>query len=429
MTDKDIQQNNDEVSITQGSVEADLASEFLARALRHSFFILKIIMGVLVVLFFTSGIFRVEDNENAIVLWFGEIHKFSSPETGQQTSVYKPGLHWTWPEPISEIVKIPVKKVQTVNINSFWYFETDAEKLGAKGYAGPTLNPVRDGYCITRNDSVSDQSGTDYNIVHGEWQLAYRIEDIEKFFRNIYYRAPRPGEDFLDIVSESVDPLLRAIAADAVVTTMVHYSIDEVIVNKASITNDIHSLIEKKLALLDSGIEIDAFHVSRKMTWPRQVDKEFQEANRASQMSQQAIIDARTYADEILSKAGGAGAIAILETLKRDDLSDDDREYYLSRLSGTSREIIADARAYRTKVVNTAKANAGYLAAILPEFNERPGLVVQRIYQDAVEEVLGNADEKILIQPSGNGEPRQIRVLLNRDKTINRKKSETQDNK
>lgn len=428
MTDKDIQQNNDDVLNRQGNVEADLAGEFLGKALRHSFFILKIIMGVLVVLFFTSGIFRVEDNENALVLQFGKIRRFTSPETGQQTSVLKPGLHWTWPEPISEIVKIPVKKIQTVNIGSFWYSETDAEKLGAKGYAGPTLNPMRDGYCITRNDSIGNQSGTDYNIVHGDWQLAYRIQDIEKFFRNIYYTTPRPGEDFMDVVSESVDPLLKAIASDAVVTTMVNYSIDEAIVNKASITNDIKKRIKKKLETLDSGIEVDAFQVSRKMTWPRQVDMEFREANMASQMSQQAIIDARSYADEVLSKAGGANAVAILETLKRENISDEDREYYLSQLAGASRKKISDARAYKTRVVETAKANADYLAAILPEFGKRPKLVIQEIYQDAVEEVLANADEKILIQPSVNGESREIRVLLNRDKTINRTKSKDQGN-
>lgn len=415
MTDKDIQQNNDDIQIRQGDVEADLAGEFLGKALRHSFFILKIIMGVLIVLFFTSGIFRVEENENALVLRFGKIQR-----------TCEPGLQWTLPEPISEIVKIPVNKVQTVKINSFWYFETAAEKLGQKSSGGATLNPVTDGYCITRNDSVSDQSGTDYNIVHGEWQLSYRIDDIESFFRNIYYRAPKPGEDFLDVVSESVDPLLRAIAADAVVTTMVNYSIDEAIVNKAGITNDIKKRIVTKLKALDSGIEISAFEVSRKMTWPRQVDKEFQQANRASQMSQQAIIDARSFADELLSKAGGVNAVAILETLKRDNISDEDREYYLSQLAGTSRKKIADARAYRTTVVETARANADYLAAILPEFNRRPKLVIQEIYQDAVEEVFANADEKILIQPSANGQPRQIRVLLNRDKTINRTKSKDQ---
>ncbi len=166
--------------------EADLAGQFLGKALRHSFVILKIIMGVLVILFITSGIFRVEENENAIVLQFGRIREFKSPKTGQMEVALGPGLKWAWPEPISEIVKIPVTDVQTLNINSFWYFQSEEDKLaGRESYAGQTLNPVTDGYCLTRNDSVTGEGGMDYNIVHAEFRLAYRIRDIEKFSSNI----------------------------------------------------------------------------------------------------------------------------------------------------------------------------------------------------------------------------------------------------
>lgn len=441
MTDKDIEKIDD-VSILQGQGEADLAGEFLARALKHSFIVLKIIMAILVVLFITSGIFQVEPDENAMVLRFGIIQEFRSPETGEDVSALGPGLHWNWPEPITEIIKIPVAKKQTVAIDSFWYFETPAEKLGTvpPGRGGPTLDPKRDGYCLTRGEGVAGQAGADYGIVHGKWQLTYHIKDIEKFYTNIYYETPGPGEDFLDVASESVDPLLKAIASDAIVRTMAKYTIDQAIVSEESIKNNIKRLIEEKLKQLGgdeeeypkrvgSGIVVDEFSTS-KITWPRQVAAAFDDPTLARQKKEQDLTDARSYADKILSAAGGARAAEILDALKQPDLSEQDSRLYLSELSGASRDIIAKAYAYRTTVVEAAKANADYFQKLLPEYKQRPKLVVQRIYQDAVEEIFDNATETIIVQSSAD----EVRVLINSDpaqrrRQLEEKKKEAENNK
>ena len=96
--------------------------------------------------------------------------------------------------PIDEIVKIPVKKRISLPINSFWYFETKREMLpeSPKGPVriDPTLDPLKDGYCITRSAkqgrNVIGFSGSDYNIVHCKWKLTYQICDSERYFKNIY---------------------------------------------------------------------------------------------------------------------------------------------------------------------------------------------------------------------------------------------------
>ena len=80
--------------------------------------------------------------------------------------------------------------------------------------------------------------------------------------------------------------------------------------------------------------------------------------------------------------------------------------------SGENRQ----ARAYRTKVVETTKANAEYLR-VVAEYRQRPQLVIQKIYQDAIEYVLGNINEKIIIQPTST-QGTEIRVMLNRDPAI-----------
>ena len=420
MTDKDIEKIDD-VSILQGQGEADLAGEFLARALKHSFIVLKIIMVIMVVLFITSGIFKVEPDENAIVLRFGKIQEFRQSETGEYVSALGPGLHWNWPEPITEIIKIPVAKKQTVAIDSFWYFETAAQKLGTVplGRPGATLDSKRDGYCLTRGEGIAGQTGADYGIVHGKWQLTYHIKDIEKFYRSIYYETPGPGQDFLDVASKSVDPLLKAIASDAIVRTMAKYTIDQAIVSEESIKNNITRLIAQKLKRIDSGIVVDEFSAGR-ITWPRQVDAAFDDPALAREKKGKDITDAESYADKILSEAGGARAGEILDALKQPDLSEQDSRRYLSQLSGTSRGIIAKAYADRTTVVEAAKANADYFKKLLPEYRQRPKLVVQRIYWDAVEEVFDNAMEMIIVQSSAD----EVRVLIKPDPAKRRRQLE-----
>jgi len=403
---------NNTDNLTQDFLEAahlDTAGESLSNALRLSFTILKAIMVVLVILFLTSGIFRVLEDENALVLQFGKIRGNVS-----EGRVLKPGLHWAWPEPISEIITIPVTKVQTLAINSFWYYETDAEKLGGPGRPGPTLNPAKDGYCLTRNDSIIGGEGGDYNIVHAKWVLKYQIKRPEKFFRNIYYNATAPGQDFLDVAAETVDPLLESLASNAVAATMVNYSIDDAIVSREEIGFNVKRLLQEKLDKIESGITVTAMHVSGKITWPRQVDDAFQMQLNASNNSKQKVIAARTEATTILNETGGGSAEQILAELKKSELDQAGREKLLDQLEGLCREKISDARAERTRIVESAKANADYFKKLLPQYRKRPELVLQNIYQEAISEVMANAVEKVFVQPSVEGKGREVRVMINK---------------
>ncbi len=419
MTENQTEQNdiNEEAADNE---KFDVANRSLTDALGVSFKILKVVMVILIILFITSGIFRVQSDEQAMILRFGKVQGMG------EARLKGPGLQMALPEPINEKVIIPVKKVQSLAIESFWYSMTEYEKINGKTRFPQTLNPKIDGYCLTRNESIADTLaiGNDYNIVHSRWQLTYRIDDPEKFFRNIYYRSPKPGEDFLDVASETVDPLLKVFAEDAIVASLLRYSIDEAIVSKSDIANDVKRSLQDKLDGIDSGITVVAMQVAGKITWPGQVDDAFQASSKASQTSGKLITEARGYAEKTLNEAGGPEAERTLVALKKEGLSEDQKQRLLSRLSGQSQELISEARAYRTKKIETAKANAEYLRQILPEYKARPKLVIQKIYQEAIEEVLDNAVEKFFIQPTEGGKAREMRVLINRDPTIGKQKKE-----
>jgi membrane protease subunit HflK len=412
--------------------EFDAAGSALSEALRISFFVLKIIMVVLVVVFLASGFRMVESDEQALVLRFGKIRGVG------EDRILKPGLvgplpwlHWVFPYPIDKIVKIPVAKKQNLPINSFWYYQKPDELLPQspenRSQPPATLNPVIDGYCITRSEeqsrAIAGFTGSDYHIVHCKWQLTYKIDDPERFFKNTYTDDVKPGQNYADVIAKSVKPLLEHLFEDAVVTAMVHYTIDEAISSQDRIPKHVKKLLQGKLDLIESGIVVVSVQFTD-ITWPRQVDSAFLASIKASQESQRTISQAKGYAENTLNETAGPVATQLFEALKNETTPEEEKELLWSHLAGQAQEKIADARAYRTKVVETAKANAGYLQKLLPEYRKRPELVIQKIYQDAIEYVLNNVDEKIIIQPKEGAKGREIRVLLNRDPTIKPKSEE-----
>jgi regulator of protease activity HflC (stomatin/prohibitin superfamily) len=387
-----------------------------------------------------------------------------------------PGPHWILPYPIDEIVKIPVKTQVNLPIDSFWYYQTKSDMLAEQKrpvLPSQPLEPLRDGYCITRGETridaasqasarsetvlrgepgisyqggeanvgVKDLStsslaqantgpdGSDYNIVHTKWQLTYQIDDPERFFRNINVEDFKPGDIYFNVITKSITPLLKDMFENGVVTAMVNYTIDEAISSRDRIPKHVKQLMQEKLDIIESGIRIISVQLT-KSECPPQVKDAFEASTMASQKSETAVTGARTYAENTLNEAGGPVAFALLKGKKSvSEFSEQEEELLWSQLAGTAREKIAEARSYRARVVETAKANADYLERLLPEYRLRPELVIQKIYLDTIEQILINANEKFVIQTAKGAKGSEIRVLLNRDPSLKPKKSKEQTEK
>jgi regulator of protease activity HflC (stomatin/prohibitin superfamily) len=381
-------------------------------------------------------------------------------------------LQWVFPYPIDEMVKIPVERKVNLAVNSFWYYQTKDDVIGKgvknRGLMSEKLEPLKDGYCLTRSAEQREgvegsggndyginaelrvgperggfvvrvrsaarptapaqmgtlDDGSDYNIVHSKWQITYQIGDIEQFFRNVYIEDIKPGQVYFDVMTKEVTPLIQDLFENAVVDAMVNYTIDEVMFEQvARVTEHVKKLLQDKLNTIDSGIKIIQVQLTDK-TWPQQVDEAFSASIKASQDSQKAISEARTYAGNTLNEVAGPFGERLYAILQDGSATEDEKELLWSQLAGTAQQKIAEARAYRTKVVEAAKANADYLQRILPEYRKRPELVTQKIYQDTIEQVFRNVDEKFVIQPSEGAKSREVRVLLNRDPSLKPKSKE-----
>jgi len=432
----------DRIQITESASKNEVVStnqpldpgySYLSNALKVSFILLKIIMVILIVLFLVSGFRTVGHDEQALVLRFGKIR-------GQGVDrLVGPGLKWVLPYPIDEIIKVPVQKKTNVSLNLFWYYQKPGEEMGdavnEKAYVGPTLNPLTDGYCLVRGEKQDPNAivieGSDYNILHSKWVLTYQITDPESFYKNCFIDASRlqAGQNYGDIIEQGITPFLENLLADAVVRTMVNYSVEEAMYERSSgVTEHVRRLLQDELNKIDSGIMVVAVQRNH-IAVPRQVEDAFQASHNAIQIKEKTISEAKLYAEKTLSETAGPVANELLKALQDKDVNGDvngnvndrQKELLWAQLAGKAQEQIADARGYRTQVVENARANADYLARILPEYRKHPQLVLQRIYTDAMEQIFDNADEKIVIQPGKTTKGNEIRIMVNRDPAIKSK--------
>ncbi len=176
----------------------DAGSQALAEALGSSFAIVKIVMVLMVLAFFGSGFFQVGPSEKAVILRFGR------PVGEGKGVLLGPGLHWSFPYPIDEVVKIPITEVQQVKSTTGWYFTTPEQELsGEELPAGPSLNPAIDGYVIT----------ADRNIVHTRATLNYHIDDPIAYIFNFAS------------ASNSIQNALN----NALLFTAAHFNVDDIL--------------------------------------------------------------------------------------------------------------------------------------------------------------------------------------------------------
>lgn len=406
--------------------QLDSAGRSLAEALRISFIILKVIMVGILVAFVATCLQTIGPQEQGILLRFGQIRTGSDGEVA-----LKSGLRFVWPYPIEELVKIPVSTKTNLAVNTFWYFQTADEVLSDRTRSQwrppDKLDPLIEGYCLARGEDLASLSegmggaevwagsstgGDDYSIVHSKWQVVYEISDVRAFFKNILVETPRPGEAYYTLMMKGISPILQASVEEAVVKTLARYNIDELIASKDRIPSQVRDLVQEQLTALDSGVRIVSVSLTA-FTWPRQVDEAFNAFITASQQSRTQVSTAQATAQATLNEAAGPVAAELAAALQQPDVDAQRLETLWSQAAGVCQTRLAEARAYRTTVVESARSSAEYFQSLLPEYRNRPYLVVHNLYLDAMAEVLAGADEKFLIQPA-QGRQRELRVLLNR---------------
>jgi membrane protease subunit HflK len=338
---------------TTERAQEDAESTALAEALRSSFAIVKVLMILLVIAFFASGIFTIGSQQKAIILRFGK------PVGAGPDQLLGPGLHWSFPSPIDEVVKISIGELNEVRSTSGWYATTpEAEAAGQEPDASPSLSPATEGYTIT----------SDGNIIHARATIRYRIADPVKYTMSFV----QASNVLQNIVNEALFFASSQFTVDQALTTD-RLRFQELVLARVRQVAD-----ERQL-----GITIEQGDV--RVVPPRFTKTAFDAALSAEIERRKAREDARAYSGRVLSAA-----------------------------EGEANSIINSAQADRTRLTQAVAAEAQYYQNQLPHYEANPNLFMARVQTETLSRALTNV-EKYFLPEVGDGKSRELRLLLNRE--------------
>jgi membrane protease subunit HflK len=336
----------DSVSITE-----DASAIALADALRSSFVIVRVLLAAMVLYFLFSGFFIVPSNERAILLRFGEpVRRGGQLELG-------PGLHWAFPYPIDESIRLKFAQLQTVRSSVAWFAQTlEEEEAGHVPDAGGTLNPAVDGYAITG----------DGNIIHSRAIIRYRITEPLKFSLN--------HNDAPSLMTNIIDNALTYAAAQYKVDNALRH---DLVGFKETVLKRVSDLV----AFHDLGVVIEPSDVVT--IPPRQLKLDFDAVSSAELDRSKVVSEAQGYANRVINEARGQAA---------------------ARVNAGETD--------RNRLVQAVTSEAQQFTSLLPEYQKNPEFFRRRLQIEALRRVMTNAQDKFYLPLTSRDE---LRLQLNRE--------------
>jgi len=349
------QHPHDEHDHSHPATEArgDASSQALSEALRSSFTIVKIAMIALVLLFLGSGFFQVGPQEKAVILRFGK------PVGEGEKMLLGAGLHWSWPYPIDDVVKIPITEIQTVKSSVGWFAQTpEQEVLSQEPPPRQSLNPAIDGYLVTG----------DGNIIHAKATLRYRISNPIWYIFNFTSAS--------NLVQNALDKALLSTAA--------RYKVDDILSRDVTgFREAVRRSATETLEAAKVGVTVETCDVDPRP--PGLLKADFDNVTKAEVTRNELIYGARTYENKTTNQAA-ADATSIIN------------------LAQTESRILVESLA----------ADADRFNKLLPLYQTNAVSLIEQKLAETMGTFLGNARE-VFIQPTASGGTHtENRIMLNR---------------
>ena len=341
----------------------DAGAKALADALSSSFKFVKAMMIILVVVFLGSGIFTVNPNEVALVLRFGK------PVGTGADQILNQGLHWSFPYPVDEIVRIPIGESRTIDATNCWYRITpDMEVSGALPMELASLQPGVDGYALT----------SDGNIIHVRAMAKYRIADPLRYSFN-----------YLDVTN-----ILENALNNAVLHASSRYTADTALYKDVIGFRDAVRLrFLQTIERANLGIELEPIEVQ---TFPPMYVR--------AAFTQ--VLEAEQVLSQTRNKAEGEG----LEVTRR--------------AVGEGQAVISDGITRSNMLVQSVRADAQFFADQISHYEKNPELFKKRLLVESMGRVLENVDDKWFLPDAKGKAPQQIRLQLNREPKVSTDRDE-----
>jgi membrane protease subunit HflK len=197
----------------------------------------------------------------------------------------------------------------------------------------------------------------DENIIDVKFAIQYRVKDAGAYLFN----ARDPDRILRDVTESSVREVVGRSTMDFVITE-----------GRSAVSASVQDLAQATLDHYVTGLVVTSVNMQDAQP-PAQVQESFYDAVKAREDEVRFRNEAEAYANEILPKSRG-DADAMRE----------------------------QAAAYRARVVAVAEGETSRFVSVLQEYRKAPVVTRERMYLDAMEEVLSNSS-KVLLETQGGG--------------------------
>jgi len=286
-----------------------------------------------------------------LVLWFlsGIFIVNPAEETvvlrfGKYNDTLQPGLHW-----IARFIDTKY----TVDVRKVFSFSLSGDFLTKSSEQGDLPNQ----YIQVDANKKSTSPDQSKNLVNVELNIQYRVADPRAYLFNIV----NPDETMKQVSSGALSDVIGKMKLDDVLTT-----------GREVLSAGVLDRSKQILSTYQSGLEVVAVTL-RKVQAPDQVREAFNDVNRADQDRSTTIQQAQAYASKVVPLAEGQAA-----------------------------RISADANGYRQQVVLNAKANVARYQALLKAYESSPEVTRERLYLDAMQNILKSTSKILIDSNSGN---------------------------
>ncbi len=286
---------------------------------------LFIIILALLLIWLGSGIYKVQEGEEAAVCRFGKFDRIG-----------RAGLNYHFPYPIETILIEKVAQSRRIEIG---YRSLGKNKPGSQ-------NNIKE----IMNESIMLTG--DENIVELNADVMWHIYNLEEYLFNVI----------------NPQDTVKSVAESAIREIIGNISIASVLSNEKQIISDkIETLISQTLKQYKIGIEIEQVQLLR-VEPPKEVIHAYRDVQMAKADKEKEINQAQSYSNDIIPKARGDAA-----------------------------KILEEAAGYSAEAIAQAKGNTSRFNSIYFEYLNSKEITRNRLYIDALEKILNNA-EKIIIE-------------------------------
>ncbi|HIH2762180.1 MAG TPA: FtsH protease activity modulator HflK [Candidatus Azoamicus sp.] len=271
--------------------------------------IIIVLISLIIISYILIGFYLVKPAERAVITRFGKYNK-----------VVEQGPHW---------FPYLIEKQQIVN----------TEKLERSSHYGSHM--------LTKDE----------NIITVEFEVQYRISDIEKYLFNLV----EPDKSLKE-------------AADSALRQVVGYSELDFLMTlgKEQVASEIHEQLQHILDSYNSGIYV-VIVALKDVRIPNDIKSSFDDVIKAQEEKEQLKHQAESFANKVVPEAKGE-ATRILEA----------------------------ASAYRQEVIFEAEGDVAKFKLLLPEYKAAPDITRTRLYIDTIESILSKSTKILIDLNKGN---------------------------